>query len=141
MMTPRSWTEVLSILRSYSPGTSIKVPKGMLPHPTTFAMQPSMGLPAGQVGDYRRQLVDGAGLHARDYGGYYLVHIDRVHPAVNPVEHLRRDAPGVFVASSAVVGSAVGGLIGRSKEAALAGAAIAGVAGLIVAFGGRGNGK
>ena len=105
----------------------MKIPKGRLPHPQVFKMNPSIGLPQGQRSDFRRRIRGGAGFHVKDFGTHYEAHIDRVHPEVDVVEHLRRDAPGTFVGGGVTLGAALGAAIGRSPKAALAGAAIGGV--------------
>jgi hypothetical protein len=96
-------------------------------------MSLSVGLPEGQAADYRLVLADGAGLHVKDFGTHYEAHIDEVHPEVNAVEHLRRDAPGVFVVGGAALGAAIGAGAAKSKEAALVGAAIGGLFAAILA--------
>lgn len=84
-------------------------------------------MPEGQDADYRLVLLGGAGFHVRDFTTHYDAHIDQVHPDVNPVEHLRRDAPRAFIASGVALGALVGRGVGTSKEATLAGAAIGGL--------------
>jgi len=98
-------------------------------------MSRSVGLPEGQDSDYRLVLADGAGLHVKDFGTHYETHIDEVHPDVDIVEHLRRDAPGVFVASGAALGAVIGGGVGSSKNSTFVGAAIGGLfATMLAAF-------
>lgn len=117
-----TWANVVQTLEAHPPLTIMQVGKRGTPHPRTFLMTPSIGLPVGQSADYRRVLPCGRGFHVRDFGTHYEAHIDEVHPAVDLLEHLRRDSPGTFVAGGAGVGAALGALLGRSKEATLAGA-------------------
>lgn len=132
-MAPGSWSEVIDILTRHPWRTRVKLPKGLLPHPAAAGMSSSVGIPEGQVADYRLVLPDGSGLHVKDFVEYYEAHLDEVHPDVNWVEHLRQDAPGSFVGGSAAVGAALGALFGRSWKSALAGAAIAGLLGAVLA--------
>lgn len=122
-----SWTGLVRVLRRYQPRTIFRCGKGILPHPLVAGMSRSIGLPEGQGSDYRLVLADGAGLHVKDFGTHYEAHIDEVHPDVNVVEHLRRDAPGVFVASGAAFGAVIGRTVGTSKDATFVGAAIGGL--------------
>jgi len=115
----------------------------MLPHPQVVGMTLSIGLPEGQVADYRYAFSDGSGVHVKDFGGHYQVHLDEVHPGVDPIEHLRRDAPEALIGGSVALGAIIGGIFGKSWQSALTGAAIAGLAGVILAAkpeeeGGRG---
>lgn len=130
-----TWTGLVCVLRGYQPRTIFRCEKGVLPHPLAAGMSRSVGLPEGQDSDYRLVLADGAGLHVKDFGTHYETHIDEVHPDVDIVEHLRRDAPGVFVASGAALGAVIGGGVGSSKNSTFVGAAIGGLfATMLAAF-------
>lgn len=133
MITPSSWTDVATILADYPWRTRLRLEKGFLPHPLSSGMSTSSGMPEGQVADYRYAFEDGSGLHVKDFEDHYEAHLDEVHPDVNLIEHLRQDAPSVFIGGSAALGAAVGGLIGKSWKSALAGAAIAGLLGTALA--------
>jgi hypothetical protein len=122
----RSWQDVLAILSGKPWRSVVRLNKGILPHPKTAGMKPSIGLPLGQTADYRLVLAEGAGLHVRDFGRHYEVHLDEVHPDVNFFEHLRRDAPVTFVAGGAAFGAAVGGALGKDSSSALIGGLIGG---------------
>ena len=122
IISSSTWATVVQVLEAHPPLSILQVSKHGTPHPRTFQMSPSLGLPVGQTADYRRVLPCGRGFHVRDFGTHYEAHIDEVHPAVDLIEHLRRDSPGTFVAGGAGVGAALGALLGRSKEATLAGA-------------------
>lgn len=131
--TPRTWREVIATLSAESKGAVARIPKGLLPHPRTAGMKESIGLPVGQTADFRLMLASGAGFHVQDHGTHYEAHIDEVHPDVNPFEHLRKDAPGTFIAGSAALGAMVGSAIGRKGEAAWVGAALGALGGLLLA--------
>ena len=122
-----SWNGVIRVLSRYEPRTILRVEKGVLGHPKTAGMTTSIGLPEGQLADYRLVLSSGAGLHVKDFGSHYEAHIDEVHPDVDAMEHLRRDAPGVYIAGGAALGAAVGRTLGTSKNATLVGALFGGL--------------
>lgn len=130
MATAYSWEGVVDLLREHEPGTILRLPKHLLSHPEDAGATPSVGLPMGQKADFRWTLDDCTGLHVRDFGTHYEAHLDRVDPACNVVEHLRRDAPGSYVAGSTAIGAALGLLLGGSKEAAFAGAGLGALVGL-----------
>jgi len=96
-------------------------------------MKQSIGLPEGQLADYRRLLSGGRGLHVKVFRNHYEAHIDEVHPDVNPIEHLRQDAPGVFIGGGVALGAAVGAAVGRSGSSTAVGAAIGGVLAALIA--------
>ena len=126
-----SWGDVIIILSRQPTGCIVRVPKGPLPHPRVFGMESSLGFPAGQTADYRKRLEGGTGFHVRDFGTHYEAHIDAVHPSVDFLEHLRKDAPGTFVSGGAALGALLGTALGRSQNAALVGAAIGAVVGAL----------
>jgi hypothetical protein len=129
-----TWNGLVRVLNNYTPRTIVHLEKGLLPHPRTAGMTSSIGLPEGQVADYRLVLAGGAGLHVKDFGTHYEAHIDEVHPEVNIAEHLRRDAPAMYVAAGAAIGAAVGRSVGASKNGTLVGAAIGGVFAAMIAM-------
>lgn len=128
-----SWQDVVDLLGEHPWRTRVQVPKGHLPHPQAAGMTPSSGLPEGQVADYRYLLDGGIGLHVKDFGTHYEAHLDEVHPDVDVVEHLRQDAPHVYVGGAVALGAAVGGLLSKDWKGAVAGAAIAGLLGAALA--------
>lgn len=118
---------MIRVLRQYEARTTVRLRKGVLPHPLAVGMSRSIGIPEGQDADFRLVLTDGSGLHVKDFGSHYEAHIDEVHPDVNVVEHLRKDAPGIFVAGGVALGAAIGRSIGTSKDATFVGAALGGL--------------
>jgi hypothetical protein len=122
-----TWNGVVRVLQNYTPRTICRVEKGLLPHPRAVGMKLSIGMPEGQSADYRLLLPRNEGLHVKDFGTHYEAHIDEVHPDVNAIEHLRRDAPGAFIASGVALGAMIGKRVGTTKDAALAGAALGGL--------------
>ncbi len=123
----RTWQDVVLALSHRPAGTILRLRKGLLVHPRRAGMKPSVGLPEGQSADWRRRLAGGRGLHVKVFRDHYEAHIDRVHPDVNPVEHLRQDAPGVFVGGGVALGAALGAAVGRWGSSTAVGAALGGV--------------
>ena len=111
----RNWDDVVSILQDEPAGSVIRLRKGLLPHPRTHGLARSAGLPLGQVADYRLELIDGSGLHVRDFGRHYEAHIDQAHPGGVEAEHPRRDAPAAFVAGGVALGATIGGALGNKN--------------------------
>ncbi len=128
-----SWRDVATSLWHQPAGTILCLRKGLLVHPRRAGMKQSIGLPEGQLADYRRLLSGGRGLHVKVFRNHYEAHIDEVHPDVNPIEHLRQDAPGVFIGGGVALGAAVGAAVGRSGSSTAVGAAIGGVLAALIA--------
>jgi hypothetical protein len=129
----RTWLDVLHVLDRQPPGSILRIRKALLVHPRRAGMKVSIGLPEGQRSDYRKVISQGRGLHVKEFHAHYEAHIDRVHPEVNVVEHLRRDAPGVYVGGGVALGATLGAALGRSEESAAVGAAIGGLLALMSA--------
>lgn len=90
-------------------------------------MTRSVGLPVGQIADWRMPHPNCHGLHVREYVGYYTAHLDRVNPRCDLVGHLAGDAP--LVGGGAALGALVGLAVGESAGAMLIGAIIGGALG------------
>ncbi len=122
----RAWTTVYDEVSAHEPGTRVRYPKSWLPHPREAGAHVSVGIPVGQQGDYRfAPDASCRGLHVQDFGDDWIVHLDRVHPACDVVEHVRRDAPKAWVAGGAGVGAALGlAVSGGKKEGLFLGAAL-----------------
>lgn len=129
----RSWRDAVALLRFEAPRTVLRVPKVWLPHPLTAGMTTSIGLPEGQLADYRLRLQGTAGLHVKDFGEHYEIHVDEVHPDVNPIEHLRRDSPGTFVAGGAALGALIGSALGKKSDSVIGGAVLGGILAALLA--------
>ena len=122
-----TWREVAAALAAEPPGTIFRIAKHQVEHPSASALLPGIGLPFGQRADYRLRYSDCSGLHVRDFGAHYEAHLDQVHPDCGIVDHLRRDAPGTFVAAATALGALAGTMLGKKPEAIFAGAAIGGL--------------
>jgi len=119
------WLQVFAQVEQHPPRTPVRIEKAGLPHPRDAGARVSVGIPRGQIADFRFPPDHRCrGLHVQDFGDHWQVHVDEVHPACDVLDHLRVDAPGGWVSGGAVVGGIVGLLLGRSKGAMLAGAGI-----------------
>jgi hypothetical protein len=119
------WHRIKEEVQRHPPKTFLRFRKRDLPHPKEAGAKVSLGIPRGQITDYRFPPGhDCRGVHVQEFDGYWEAHIDEVHPACDLVEHLRVDAPGGWVAVGALVGGLVGLAIGRSKGAFAAGACL-----------------
>lgn len=118
------------------PKSEVWLRPGTLPHPSEAGAARSLGLPRGQLRDWRfAPNPDASGVHVHEmHGGVFAAHLDRVHPDAGLVAHLRADAPEVLLAGGPLVGAAVGLLVGRPGLFFTIGAAI----GALLVFGGDG---
>jgi len=103
----------------------VKIPKGKLDDPLKHGFRRSVGLHLLHK-HYRRTLPDGRCVHVEETKDHYIVHIDVTDPAVSPIGHLRRDAPGLWTAMCAGIGLTAGVMIGLKDEKQRAAASIAG---------------
>lgn len=70
----------------------IEIPKELRPFMLEKAEETLLGHKNGASRQYRY-----GNLHIREYDDKYLVHMDKVDPRKNPLEHLIFDAPEVLV--------------------------------------------
>jgi hypothetical protein len=128
----RQWWAWLRTQALVQPTRKIQAAKDRVPHPRDAGAYVSVGLPAGQDEDYRFPPEhDCRGVHVQSFASVWVIHVDVVHPACDPLEHMRVDAPGTWVAALTAAGGLVGLALGRRKEAAAAGALIGAALGLI----------
>jgi len=119
------WERVMAQARTVPPRTFIQYPKYQLPHPRDAGARVSVGLPRGQIADYRFPPDHRCrGLHVQEFDGCWEIHVDEVHPECGALDHLRRDAPGAWTCLGAAVGGLLGAALGRSKGAAAIGAGL-----------------
>ncbi len=135
-----TWAEVVMVLAAGEPGMEIALPLDELELPTDAGMTRSVGLPKGQLKDWRSETMpDGSGLHVLEFVDHYEVHIDRVDPHANLPGHVVQDvvpAMGrsvvpLFIAASTAVGVAGGAAVGKNFEQPVIGAGVGGAMGLI----------
>lgn len=121
------WTEVREQLVDLPAGARIVLHKDV-PHPQLGGARRDIGLPAGQLADWRfAPGPDCTGVHVHEFADRYVAHLDRVHPACSIVGHVRSDAPQLLVGLGILGGAAVGarsGGVGGLLLGALAGAAL-----------------
>lgn len=134
-MMMMTWADVVQQLWPPDSRHHLRLPKAIVPHPITVqGMRTSMGLPEGQVRDYRVRLGETtAGLHIKEFQHHYEAHLDAYDPVVKPVEHFVVDAPGAFVGGAAALGAVIGATAGRSGGAAAAGALLGALLAALVA--------
>lgn len=130
-----SWSDVVVQLWPPDASRRLRIPRGLIPHPLTVRnMRPSVGLPEGQLRDFRAVLEPtSAGLHVKEFANHYEAHVDAVHPAHGVAEHVRVDAPGALIGGSAALGAIIGASIGASGPASAVGALVGGLLGVFVA--------
>ncbi len=81
---------------SLEPHVPFEVRTCDIPHPLALGFTTSIGLPEGQLADYRLELADGRGIHVREYSGFFRIHLDRIHPTLARWwDHLKEDAPEI----------------------------------------------
>src|SRR5689334_8356311 len=133
MMTnilPRlTWSQVASFLAAQPTGSQVQLHIAQIEHPRDAGMHLSIGYPLGQRSEYRVDLLGGARLAVSDFGHCYLARIEQPTTATS-LETSLRETPGASVVGMTALGALLGLLLGQSKDAALAGAAIGGIAGL-----------
>ncbi len=62
----------------------------------------SVGLPCGQIADYRAN-INNFCIHIKEYYDRYDIHLDRYDPKKNPFMHLLYDVPKPFLISTAAI--------------------------------------
>ncbi len=87
------WISIIRKTLALKAHEDIVIPKSNVRHPLHVGFKRSIGEPKGQIADYRLRLIDGKSVHVREYKDYYRIHWDIVDPSVNPIEHLKHDAP------------------------------------------------
>jgi len=84
------WFEIINKVLSLPPHTDIIVsPKIPLP-PNA---KRTLGEAKGQIADWEITLSDGKRIHIVEFEDRYEIHWDIVSPRVDPLKHLRIDAP------------------------------------------------
>ena len=98
------------------------MPLADIAHPRSSGAKKSVGLPKGQSSDWRfPPEFDCAGMHAREYIDRWDVHVDSVHPECSIADHIRTDAPAVWLAGGTAIGLGVGFLFGHPVIGSIAG--------------------
>lgn len=126
-----TWAQVAAELRRRPLPACLRVTAWQIEHPQAAGMTRSLGLPVGQLADWRMPHPNCHGLHVREYPGYYTAHVDQVNPRCDLPGHLATDAP--LVGGGAALGALVGLVVGESVSAMLVGAVIGGALGAAAA--------
>jgi hypothetical protein len=131
MRSALTWAHVAAELRHRPLPACLRLAAWQVEHPSAAGLTRSLGLPVGQVADWRMPHPNCHGLHVREYPGYYTAHVDQVNPRCDLPGHLAADVP--LVASGAAFGALVGLLVGESASAMLVGAVLGGAMGAAAA--------
>ena len=129
---PYSWSGVATRLAVEPPGSVLRIPKYLLDHPDVAGARRSIGMPQGQLADYRLTLPNCRGLHVRDFGTHYEAHVDEVDPACDAIEHLRQDAPDTYIVGAAALGALLALLLSGHRNAMLVGAGLGALLGVLM---------
>ncbi len=103
------------------PHRDLKIPKHLVRHPLDEGFVETLGEPQGQIMDYELTLADGRRIHVREFEDHYAVHWDKISPKVDPVEHLRVDAPDWWVLLAGFIGATLGYLMSKRSDSAVSG--------------------
>ena len=128
------WQDIIEKVLQLEHQQDLEVTKGSVLHPEAIGI-------AKRWGSYRLPLSDGRSIDIKDYPDSYLVHWDMADPS-SPVQHLRHDAPSVWLTLKVIGSTAVGAVIGyriakkqSSAESSAGGGALGGgLIGCLVGF-------
>jgi hypothetical protein len=71
---------------------ALTVLKSEIPHPRDAGATAGIGLPRGQLSDWRfPALADCSSMHVSEFAGVWSAHVDAKHPACDPIGHVRDD--------------------------------------------------
>ncbi len=124
-----TWNQVAAYLHTQPAHSCMNILKWQVEHPTAAGLRPSLGLPVGQMGDWRYS--SGHGLHVREYFDRYTVHVDSVNPNCDLPGHIVSDAP--MIAAGVALGALIGLALGENAGAMMVGALIGGALGVAAA--------
>jgi hypothetical protein len=126
-----SWTDVTRYLQQPGAPEVAAIAKHEIEHPLDAGMLRSLGLPLGQLADWRMPAPHCGGLHVREFVDRYTAHVDQVNPVCDLPGHMAADAPAI--GGGAALGALVGLALGESAGAMLLGAVVGGLLGSAVA--------
>jgi hypothetical protein len=107
-----TWDAIRVWLLRERPGRELSIHRTRIAHPADAGALSSVGLPRGQVADWRFP-ADGQcrGVHVREFRARYRVHMDRAHPSCGLLDHFFRDVlPGRWAVEVPVRAEDVEGL-------------------------------
>lgn len=115
MTTVFRWADVARHLATEPAGTRFRVARHLAEHPRDAGLRVTLDVPVGQRADFRRQR-----LCVQDFGTHYEARLEPVAPpASDALAHTNQ------VVAGAALGSAMGLLLGRTREATVVGALLA----------------
>jgi hypothetical protein len=118
-----TWADVR---RQIEPGQFVVVPRSAIAHPRDVGALEATGAPRGQSSDWRfPPAPDCTGLHVEEFGELWEAHVDAVHPKCSGIDHLRHDAPQLWVSAGTIGGALLGLLADRPVLGAFTGGALA----------------
>jgi hypothetical protein len=83
-----TWPQVHACVAGLPLGAVYIVPKGAIAHPGIVGASRSIGLPVGQIADWRFPPGPQCdGLHVHEFPHDWRVHLDRVHPSCSLLNH------------------------------------------------------
>lgn len=126
---PLTWAGVLAWIKQHTPGNAFKMLPHQIQHPKDAGMTVAVDVPLGQRATYRMMLSANTDLVVRDFTTHYEAFLE-LRPTPSGIEKALTDSPGTSVVGMVAAGALLGLMFGRSKNAALTGAAIGGLAGL-----------
>lgn len=130
MKIPSTWNDLLGWFKENQSGKLTILPHEVQ-HPRDAGMTMALDIPAGQRTTYKIMLATNVDLVVRDFVTYYEAFLElRPTPTPGAIEKALTESPGTSVAGMVAAGALLGLLFGRSKNSALAGAALGGLAGL-----------
>ncbi len=94
---------LLKLILSLPPHQNVVVPKHML-RLEDLPVRRTLGeLIPGKIADYEITLKDGRRIHILEFEDYYLIHWDRASPYVDPIKHLKEDAPHWYAVIESII--------------------------------------
>ena len=124
----RSWESISRELLEAKPETYRRYPRGSVESPAAAGLHFGLGLPRGQLADWRKPLGRCRGLHVWEFPGYFEAHVDSPDPECDPLAHLSTDEPWMIVAGGALAGAIFGRTMGaRTALRSAAGGALLGL--------------
>ncbi len=117
----QNWTTIARVLSRRPARTQLRVQRSAIEHPVHAGLRRTVGVPRGQIADYRLPLGPETWLHVTEYAHEYLVHRE-VRARTTPVA-----AAPAKPGAGALLGFFVGLALGGTVSGALAGLALGAV--------------
>jgi len=120
-----------SLILSNPPHEDIVVPCSNVTKPEDNGYSVTIGEYQGQDIDYEKRFTDGKRIHVRKFKDVYQAHWDIFSPIINPIQHLRYDAPHWWVTLCALGGASLGADSSDDESSLLVGGALGFLFGLV----------